>query len=188
VRADSFFRALAPYIASVLVINAVAVANPPWSALFIALVFPVTYAYLMAAISYGILRHQLFDIELKLKFTLSRGAVAAMFLAVFFAVSLASSEFLVDRFDYVLGAAAAASLLIALQPLQRLGDRLADAAMPDVAATPEYMRTRKVAVYRAAFEAVGPGGLTERERDMLAALADSLGLSFADVRTIEKPA
>ena len=61
--------------------------------------------------------------------------------------------------------------------------------MPRVQDTPEYRTVRKRAVYRAAVEsAMQDGAVTEKERDVLATLADQLGLGAGEARAIEREA
>lgn len=93
--------------------------------------------------AYAILRAQLFDIDLKLKWTLSKGTVAAAFVAVFFMVSEGAERLLSDRIGPVAGLLAAGALVFALVPLQRAADRMADKAMPHVRDDPQYRLVKK---------------------------------------------
>ncbi len=146
----------------------------------------------LAAISFGLLtgyalaRTKLFDLDLRLKWTLSRGTVAAIFLAVFFVVAQVAGEFLSNTYGYLAGGAAAGILVFAFNPLQRAAERIADRAMPQAQATPEYFHTRKLEVYRAALEgALTDGEITPKERDILIRLQLELGIANADARTLE---
>jgi hypothetical protein len=61
--------------------------------------------------------------------------------------------------------------------------------MPRVHDTAEYRTVRKREVYRAATEsAIRDGVVTEAERDVLATLADELGLTAGEARAIERAA
>ncbi|MGQ0536050.1 MAG: hypothetical protein ACT4PT_08250 [Methanobacteriota archaeon] len=141
--------------------------------------------YLLLA--YGILRHQLFDIDLKLKWTIRRGTVAAAFVAVFFAASELAQSYFAARGGLVVGIVAAAALVFALQPLHRFADRISDAAMPNVRDTEEYRLVKKREVYRAAVEsAAWDGTITERERDVLATLQEQLGIRPTEARALER--
>lgn len=137
---------------------------------------------------YGILKSQLFDIDLKIKWTLRRGTVAAIFLAVFFAASEGAAAFFESRTGSTLaGIGAAALLVFIIAPLQRAADRLADAAMPRVQATPTYVAFRRMEVYRAALEgAMQDGEVTEREREMLRRLRASLSVPEEDAQALER--
>lgn len=146
----------------------------------------LVYAGLLA---YGIFKSQLFDIDLKVKVTLRRGTVAAAFVAVFFIVSELAQTLLSDQMGPIAGVVAAGALVFALAPLQRAAERISDAAMPRVQDTAEYRVVRKREVYRAAVEgALEDGAVSNRERAMLARLADQLGLGPLEMHEIEREA
>ena len=85
------------------------------------------------------------------------------------------------------GLLAAAVVVFFLAPLQRFAERVASAAMPNTENTPEYAMFRKLQVYEAALiEALPDGNISERERDLLDRLRDSLGISTADADAIER--
>lgn len=153
------------------------------------LVYAATVALYVPLLAYGILRSQLFDIDLKIKLTLQRGTVAGAFLAAFFVVATVASEFLTGTYGYLMGGIAAGLLLFLLAPLQRLAERVADRAMPGVRDTKEYRAVRKREVYRAAVEgALQAGNIADRGRAILARLQDELGLAAADALSIEREA
>jgi len=61
--------------------------------------------------------------------------------------------------------------------------------MPDVQDNEEYRTVRKREVYRAAVEELlADGALTEKDRNVLATLADQLGLLYKDARAMERDA
>lgn len=151
------------------------------------LVAPSLSLVFMAVLSYGILRTQLFDIDLRLKLTLSRGAVAGTFVAVFFAVAELAQSVLTDALGWALGGLAAGLLLFALSPLQRAAERFANAALPHASGSEEYVAARKFFVYRAALEsALAEGGMSGRERSMLASLQRELGIRAEDAAQMER--
>lgn len=138
-------------------------------------------------IGYGILTVQLLDIDLKVRWTIKQGTVAAAFVAVFFLVSEGSTVFLSNSLGNVLGLLASSLLVFAMAPLQRAAERVADAAMPGVRDTPEYASYRKLQVYAAALDsAYQEGGVSDRERTMLNSIASSLGLHPADAERLER--
>jgi hypothetical protein len=138
-------------------------------------------------ISYGVLRTQLFDIDLRIRWTIKQSTVAAVFIAVFYLVSEGADRFLSSEFGNIFGLLASALVVFFLAPLQRLADRVASAAMPNTENTPEYAAFRKMQVYEAALtEALPDGRISERERDLLNRLRDSLGISIADADAIER--
>jgi hypothetical protein len=138
-------------------------------------------------VGYGILTAQLLDIDLKVRWTIKQGTVAAAFLAVFFLVSEGSTMFLSNALGNVLGLLASALLIFAFAPLQRAAERVAERAMPGVHDTPEYASYRKLQVYAAALEsAYQDAELTPRERAMLSSVAESLGLHPEDAERLER--
>jgi hypothetical protein len=85
----------------------------------------------LVALLYGLLRLQIIDFPKTVRFTISRGAIAAIFFATFFVVSELAATFFVDwTGSRILGILAAGLLLFALTPLQRATDRLAQRAAP----------------------------------------------------------
>lgn len=127
-------------------------------------------------LGYAILQHQLFDIDLKLKWGLGRGTLIAILGLVFFLVkegieSILPIEGLVPS---LLGAAAIGLLAL---PAWRLAIRFAERVMPHVQDTEAYRSERKKEVYRAALEeAMIDGDLSDQDRRVLAKLAQRLGL------------
>lgn len=147
----------------------------------------VTIAF-VTLLAYGILRTQLFDIDVKIKATLKQSTIAAIFIAVFFMVSEGAAVFFQDwSGSTFLGIAAAGLLVFVLAPLQRLAERVGDAAMPDVAETPDYFAYRKMTVFRAALEsALQDGEMTTRERLTLTRLMAELGITPQDAAAMEQ--
>jgi hypothetical protein len=137
-------------------------------------------------IAYGILRTQLFDIDLRIRWTIKQSTVASVFIAVMFVVSEGASQFLSDELGAVTGLLAAGVLMFFLAPLQRFAERVASTAMPNTKSTPEYTMFRKMQVYESALiEAHYEDGVSDRERALLDRLRDSLGVSEADARAME---
>lgn len=136
--------------------------------------------------AYGIGSAHLFDIDLKLKWTLERGTIAAIFVAAFFVVSEGAATVLSDRLGTLLGLLVTGGLVFVLAPLQRLSDRLASAAMPNVRDTPAYRTFRKEQVYGEALaEALKDGAVTPVERALLDRLLVSLELDREAARELE---
>ncbi|MCA1812950.1 MAG: serine/threonine protein kinase [Halobacteriales archaeon] len=136
----------------------------------------------VAALAYAMLRHRLFDLDLRVKGTMQRGALVAIVIGAFLLAGQAGSMLGGPAAGAALGVLVLAGLVLALRPLEGLAARLADAAMPGVSDTPEYLNLRKLEVYRAALEqAAASGTLGEPGRDgALARLRDELGLSERD--------
>ena len=132
------------------------------------------------------MRSHLFDIDLRIRWTIKQSTVAAIFVAVMFVISEGASEVLSDELGTVTGLLAAGVLMFFLAPLQRFADRVAGAAMPNTENTPEYKAFRKMQVYETAVsEALQEGGISEKERNLLGHLRESLGISEADAAAIE---
>jgi len=137
-------------------------------------------------IAYGILRSHLFDIDLRIQWTIKQSTVASVFVAIFYLVSEGADRLLSSELGNVAGLVAAALVMFFLAPLQRFADRVASAAMPNTQNTPEYAAFRKMQVYEQAFaEAHYEGGISAKERALLDRLRESLGISDADSESIE---
>jgi hypothetical protein len=137
-------------------------------------------------IAYGILRTQLFDIDLRIRWTIKQSTVAAVFVAIFYLVSEGADRLLASEFGNIAGLIASALVVFFLVPLQRFAERVASVAMPNTQNTPEYAMFRKLQVYEAALtEALPDGNISDRERELLNRLRDSLGISISDANAIE---
>ncbi len=137
-------------------------------------------------IAYGILRTQLFDIDLRIRWTIKQSTVAGIFVATMFVISEGASQFLSAELGNVVGLLAAGVLMFFLTPLQQFAERVASAAMPNTKNTPEYAAFRKMQVYEAAVsEALLEGGISAKERSLLNRLRDSLDVTESDADAIE---
>src|SRR5262245_7656928 len=120
------------------------------------------YLIFVVFLAYGVLRTQLFSIDLTLKFALQQGTVGAVAGAVFF-VGSEALEHLVKADNKLYAILNAAIIVLLLRPVKRLAERLMNRLMPGVQNTPAYMVTRKQDVYRAALEGAAEDGvITER--------------------------
>ncbi len=138
-------------------------------------------------VAYGILRTQLFDIDLRIRWTIKQSTVAAAFVAVFYLVSEGVDRLLSSELGNILGLVASAAVVFFLAPLQRFAEGVASRAMPNTENTPEYAAFRKMQVYEAAVaEARVEGGISNKERALLVRLRDSLGIAESDAEAIER--
>ena len=138
-------------------------------------------------IAYGILRTQMFDIDLRIRWTIKQSTLAAAVLAIIFVLTEAANELLSSELGSLGGLLGAAIVVFFLTPLQRFAERVASAAMPNTQNTPEYANYRKMQVYESAVaEAQADGGISEKERKLLNHLRDSLGISSADAEALER--
>lgn len=141
----------------------------------------------LATFAYGLLKRQLFDVDLHVRWTLKQSTVAAVFVGVFFVVSESVATFFSGRTGTYVGIAAAGLLLVALVPLQRMAERLATRAMPGVEPTDQYVAFRKLEVYRAAVEGgLEDGEISVKERTMLERLRSQLAIAPGDAAAIER--
>jgi hypothetical protein len=140
-------------------------------------------------VAYGVLRVQLFDVDLRIKRTLRRGTVAAAFVATFFVVSELAANYLSSQFGTVLGVLGTGALVFFLDPIQRAAERLANAAMPNTVDTPEYESFRKLQVYDSALRAaLEDGHISQRQRRVLDSMIESLGIGRDVAQRMEQDA
>jgi hypothetical protein len=137
-------------------------------------------------IAYGILRAHLFDIDLRVRWTIKQSTLAATIVAIMFVLSEGAEQLLSADLGNIGGLMVAALVVFVLTPLQRFAERVASVAMPNTSNTPEYTAFRKMQVYEEAVsEAHYESGISEKERALLVQLRDSLGISDADADAIE---
>jgi hypothetical protein len=161
-------------------------ANPiVWGVVW-GLVYKSAIIFYIPLVAYGALRTQLFDIDLRIKRTLSGSIVASAYVAAFFLVSELATVYLSRWLGSLLGLVCSSALVFFLDPIQRAAQRLADAAMPNTRATPQYEAYRKLQVYEAALRAaLQEEGISDRERRMLDSLVQSLGIDEHAARQLE---
>jgi hypothetical protein len=138
-------------------------------------------------IAYGILRAHLFDIDLRIRWTIKQSTLAAIAMTFIFVLSEGADRFLSSELGNVSGLVAAAIVVFFLAPLQRFAEKVASVAMPNTNNTPEYAAHRKMQVYEAAIEeADQEGGISDKERSLLNRLRDSLDISPSDAEMLER--
>lgn len=144
----------------------------------------------VAILAYAILRHQLLEIDVKVRWGIRQSTLAAAFVGVFFVVSEgAQSVFATTANSELLGIAAAGLLVFALAPLQQAAERLASAAVPGAKPVGEMTRDERGEVYRAMARAAWQDGALDRsERALLLELRNRLGLSGAEAERLEAEA
>lgn len=138
-------------------------------------------------LTYALLRHQVFDIDLRVKGTIRQSTLAAVFLGVFFVVSAAAQELLTESYGWAAGGLAAGLLVFALAPLQGFAHRVANAALPGVKTVGEMTRDERATLYRdQLLLAYADGAVDRSERVLLDGLRERLGLSVDDAHRIER--
>ena len=137
-------------------------------------------------IAYGILRTHLFDIDLRIRWTIKQSTLAAIFVTLIYLLSEGAERLLSTELGNFAGLLASAIVVFFLAPLQRFAERVASVAMPNTKNTPEYAAFRKMQVYETAVaDAHREGGISAKERNLLKLLRDSLDISPADAETLE---
>lgn len=134
-------------------------------------------------LAWGLFRSQILDFQFRLHMGISRGAIAAVFIGMFFVVSELTAELLSERIGPILGIMATGLLVFALAPLQRLGDRIGYAVVADPRPVQELTPQEHEQMLREQFElALEDGVLTVNELRMLESIRARLGIS-PDVAT-----
>jgi hypothetical protein len=160
-------------------------------------IHPLDFAYVWAIqltesvfvllIAYGVLRAQLFDIDLRIAKGLRRSTVAAIVLFAFFAAAELAERLVSEEFGYVIGAFAAAALIFAHKPIERFAASLSSAILPGVEPSEEYVAFRKLEVYREALEAaLEDEQFSDHDRAILRRLQTTLGVAPADAARLEE--
>ncbi len=137
-------------------------------------------------IAYGILRTHLFDIDLRIRWTIKQSTLAAIFVTLIYLLSEGADRLLSTELGNFAGLLASAIVVFFLAPLQRFAERVASVAMPNTKNTPEYAAFRKMQVYETAVaDARREGGISAKERKLLNLLRDSLDISPVDAESLE---
>jgi hypothetical protein len=139
-------------------------------------------------VAFALVRHQLFDVEVKVRWTIARSVVAIFFLAAFLVASQLGQNFLNQQFGWEVGGVAAGLLVFALTPLQRLGESTAHILFPQQREADGHTLglAEKRRLYEDQLRLAWTGGtISARERRMLNHLRDQLRLSADDAADIE---
>lgn len=140
----------------------------------------------LGLITYAILRAQVFDVDLKVKWTIGRASAVTMLAGVFSAVK-ETVEYFVPVEGLVPNLAGAGAIALLAWPVARLGRLLADRLLPQVQPSETFLGHRRLEVFRASLESVASDGtITERERRMLDTLRKQLGIPDDEAQTIER--
>lgn len=139
--------------------------------------------------TYAITRHQLPGMDLRIKWGITRGTVAAAFLATFFVGSQLAEQFFSFQYGWAVGGAAAGLLLFALSPIQRLADRLASATLPQAKAVSDMTHPERVDIFRDQARLVWiDGTIDSHDRRLLDNLRERLGISHQEASRVESEA
>jgi hypothetical protein len=137
-------------------------------------------------IAYGILKAKLFDIDLRIRWTLKQSTFAAAVVMITFAISEGVEMLVSAELGDMWGLVAAGVAVLFLKPLQTFAEKVVSLVMPNTQNTPEYQRSHKLRVYEEALaEALDEGGISPKERALLARLSESLEIPAAEANAIE---
>lgn len=146
---------------------------------------------LALCVTYALVKHRLFDAEVKLRFAIKGTTLAAMFLAAFFIVNKVTENIVAANTPgrgttaAIAGGVVAGLLLFALAPLQRIADRLANRAVP-AGKQAHGTHAERVLLYREQLEiAWADGRLTPKERLLFSKLQERLGISADEALKLE---
>jgi hypothetical protein len=139
-------------------------------------------------IAWGILRYQVLDIDVKLRWGLEQSTVASIFIAVFFIVSEGAQEVLgAAASNEWIGIIAAAGLVFFMAPLQRLAERVGARALPDARPPATMLDVEVRDLYeRRLRSAWRDGALTRDERVLLDHLRERLRIPVEDAAAMER--
>lgn len=138
-------------------------------------------------VAYALVRHRMFDIDLKIKWSIKSGTIAGAFVAVFLVVAQLAQNFFGQVYGWALGGVTAGLLLFVLAPIQRVAERIANAAMPGVQDSESWRSNRKADAYRFAVRmALADGVLTREEERGLAVLASELRIDAAQALALRE--
>jgi len=138
-------------------------------------------------VTYGILKVQLLDIEVRLQSTVRNSVLAGAFVAVYYLISEGVNNLISSQLGDIVGFLACAVLAIFLAPLHRWADRFAERLVSADTDSPDYAANRGLQVYSAAVEeAVAYGEINPGQIALLDRLKQSLQVSDDDARRVER--
>lgn len=149
-------------------------------------IFLAAWAFMLpACVTYALVRHRLFDAEVKLRFAIKGTTLTGSFLAVFIIFQQLIQAASNQLFGAIGGAIAAGLLLFALTPLQRWADRVAYRTVPGKAKHGSH--AERLQIYREQLEiAWADGRLTAKERLLFSKLQERLGISAEEAGQVER--
>jgi len=149
---------------------------------------------LPALVAYSLVRHRLFDVDVRMRFALKGTSLAGIFLAVFFVVNKVTENLVASRFGQgnagiYAGGAVAGLLLFALSPLQRVVERFSQAVLPHSKPMGSMTDPERLALYRHQAVLVwSDGAMGRKERARLDRLRARLAIPADEAIRIEAEA
>lgn len=130
-----------------------------------------------AVVTFAILRHQLFGLDVKVQRGLRRGAVVGAFALVFFLTTELAANYVQEQYGTLIGLAAAGALALAIRPLERTAERFARAVIPHAQDPRDAPHDEREEVYRTAVaRTLADAHVTPEEERYLERLARALGI------------
>lgn len=144
---------------------------------------------LPALAAYALLRHRLFDLDIRVRLATQRATIGAIFAGVFFVVTEGSAYVLGSQFGVLAGILAVGALVPAMGPLRRAAERIANFLPGDVSPAKDLPIERRREIYHEfALQAWADGSLAREERLFLDSVRERLGLSADDALRLESEA
>lgn len=144
---------------------------------------------LPALVAYALVRHRLFGVDVRLRWTLVRATMALAFLGVFFVAAQLAQNYLTTKYGWGFGGVAAGLLLFTINPLQGIAERFVQTVLPHAKPVIAMPHPDRVALFRQQATLVwSDGAMGRKERALLDALRDRLGIPFAEAAHIEADA
>lgn len=155
------------------------------SAVFM-LATPAITLVFVPILAYGLLKTQLFDIDLRIKLGLQRSTVVTLVAVTSIVVGKLVDHYAQATWGWIAGIGVAIVMLFFSRLLDKVGQKVAQAALPRVEPTSRYLEFRKMEVYKAAVEtALEDGQVTPEERRLLEGLRAKMGISPEDAQAME---
>jgi hypothetical protein len=137
-----------------------------------------------AVVTYALVRHRLFDIDLKVRASLVVALVAGIYGGTYFLVSEGLEGLVSNRFGTLAGLAAAGLLTLLARPITGWARRLAKYVVPGVSHLDS--AEDRESIYQSQYLLLMEDGtLTPKERRVLDQLMRQLGISQAKARSLE---
>lgn len=137
-------------------------------------------------VTYALVRHRFLDLDLKINWTISRGTVLAVFVAAFLVVFKVIENALNSKLGILFGGVATGLLMLAIKPLERLGDRVASEVHPR--GDPKGDVERLALFREQAMMVWADGRIGRKERLLLDNLRERLGVEIGKAAQIEHEA
>jgi hypothetical protein len=139
-------------------------------------------------VAYALVRHRFLDLDLRINWTISRGTVVAILVSVFLVVFKVIENKLNAEFGIIFGGVATGLLMLAIKPLEKLGDRVADGIVPRGRRRRLEMQQKLDLFQEQAVMVWSDGHIGRKERLLLDSLRDRLGIEAAAAARIEHEA